>query len=136
MRRLLSEILLTCSLSLLSSVAWSDEPSLKIGVLEDMSGPYADVTGLGSVIAARMAVEDFGPVLGRKVEIISADHSNKADNGVAIAKRWIDVDGVEMIAGLGNTAVGLAVRGLASSTGKVDINTATAQLSRCGLGNS
>src|ERR1700730_7519918 len=124
MLRLLGS-LLACTLLLQSSLAWSDEPSLKIGVLEDMSGPYADVTGLGSVIAARMAVEDFGPVLGRKVEIISADHLNKADNGVAIAKRWIDVDGIEMITGLGNTAVGLAVRGLASSTGKVDINTAS-----------
>lgn len=115
--------LFACGLSLLSSVAWSEEPPLKIGVLEDMSGPYADVSGQGSVIAARMAVEDFGPVLGRKVEVISADHLNKADIGVAIAKRWIDVDGVEMITGLGNTAVALAVRGLTASTGKIDIVT-------------
>ena len=121
--RPLGTFLLACGLSLLSTVAWSEEPPLKIGVLEDMSGPYADVSGQGSVIAARMAVEDFGPVLGRKVEIISADHLNKADTGVAIAKRWIDVDGVEMITGLGNTAVALAVRGVTASTGKVDIVT-------------
>ncbi|MFT4099568.1 MAG: ABC transporter substrate-binding protein [Burkholderiaceae bacterium] len=97
------------------------EPPLRIGVLEDMSGPYADVSGPGSVTAARMAVEDFGPVLGRKVEILSADHLNKADVGTSIAKRWIDVDGVEMIAGLGNTATALAVQGMMGERSKINI---------------
>lgn len=100
------------------------EPPLRIGVLEDMSGPYADVSGPGSVLAAKLAAEDFGPVLGRKVEIVSADHQNKADIGVSIAKRWLDLDGVEMITGLGNSAVALAVRNTYSSKGKIDIATA------------
>jgi branched-chain amino acid transport system substrate-binding protein len=121
MHYLFGKILIACSISLLSSVAWSSEPPLKIGVIEDMSGPYADLSGQGSVISARMAVEDFGPVLGRKVEVVSADHMNKADVGVSIAKRWIEADHVEMITGLSNSAVALAVRNVAASSGKIDI---------------
>jgi branched-chain amino acid transport system substrate-binding protein len=121
--RPLGSILIAICISLLPHAARSEGPPLKIGILEDQSGPYADVSGQGSVTAAQMAAADFGPVLGRKVEILSADHMNKADVGVAIAKRWIDVDGVEMITGLGNTAVALAARGVISSSGKVDIVT-------------
>jgi branched-chain amino acid transport system substrate-binding protein len=99
------------------------EPPLRIGVLEDMSGPLADVSGAGSVVAARLAAKDFGPVLGRKVEIVSADHQNKPDIGAQIAKRWIELDNVEMVTGLGNTATGLAVRNVLSSNGKIDIVT-------------
>ena len=121
--RTLVSMFVAVSMAVLPHAAWSQEPPLRIGILEDQSGPYADVSGQGSVAAAQMAVADFGPVLGRKVEILTADHMNKADAGVAIAKRWIDVDGVEMITGLGNTAVALAVRGVTSSSGKVDIVT-------------
>lgn len=111
------------AISALSVWAHAAEPPLRIGVLEDMAGPYADVSGPGSVAAAKMAAEDFGPVLGRKVEIVSADHQNKADVGVAIARRWLDVEGVDMITGLGNSAVALAVRNIASGKGKIDIVT-------------
>ena len=121
--RSLSLALFAVCLLMQPFAARSDEPPLRIGVLEDQSGPYADVSGQGSVTAARMAADDFGPVLGRKVEILAADHMNKADTGVAIARRWIDVDGVEMITGLGNSAVALAVRGVTSSKGKIDIVT-------------
>lgn len=124
MRHTIGGLLLACTISLSSGIAFADQPSLKIGVLEDMSGPYADLSGQGSVIAARLAVEDFGPVLGRKVEVVAADHSNKADAAVGIAKRWFEADGVEMITGLGNSAVGLAVHGLAASSNKIDIVTA------------
>ncbi|MES5482401.1 ABC transporter substrate-binding protein [Bradyrhizobium sp. INPA03-11B] len=123
MRYLVGKFLLACSILLLAGPVWSDEPPLKIGVLEDMSGPYADLSGQGSLTSARLAVEDFGPVLRRKVEIVSADHMNKADAGVAIAKRWIEADGVEMIVGLSNTAVALAVRNVVAANGKIDIVT-------------
>ncbi|MCA6123182.1 ABC transporter substrate-binding protein [Bradyrhizobium sp. WSM 1704] len=114
-------MLLACLIVLSASVARSEERVLKIGVLDDMSGPYADLSGQGSVIAAKLAVEDFGAGLGRKIEIVSADHMNKADAAVAIAKRWIEAEGVEMITGLSNSAVALAARNVASSNGKIDI---------------
>ena len=84
--------------------------SIKIGVLNDASGPYADNAGEGSVTAAKMAAEDFmqkHPAF--KVEIISADHQNKADVGAAIARRWIDQENVDAIVDVPNSAVGLAV---------------------------
>jgi branched-chain amino acid transport system substrate-binding protein len=84
--------------------------SIKIGVLNDASGPYSDNAGEGSVAAAKMAAEDFmqkHPAF--KVEIISADHQNKADVGAAIARRWIDQENVDAIADVPNSAVGLAV---------------------------
>jgi branched-chain amino acid transport system substrate-binding protein len=84
--------------------------SIKIGVLNDASGPYSDNAGEGSVTAARMAAEDFmqkHPDF--KVEIISADHQNKADVGSAIARRWVDQENVDAVADVPNSAVGLAV---------------------------
>ena len=71
---------------------------VKLGVLNDRSGLYADLSGEGSVIAARMAVEDFGgEVAGMPIEIVSADHQNQPDVGASIAREWIDVDGVDAI---------------------------------------
>jgi len=99
----------------------SGEP-LRIGVLNDQSGVYSDFGGVTSVTAARMAVDDFGgEVLGRKIEVLSADHQNKTDVGTAIARKWFDLDHVEMIAGLTNSAVALAVQGMAQEKGKVTI---------------
>jgi len=87
---------------------------LKLGVLTDMSSLYADNGGPGSVVAAQMAVDDYGgSVLGRKVEIISGDHQNKADVGTAITRRWIDNENVEAILDVPNSAVALAVQGIA-----------------------
>jgi branched-chain amino acid transport system substrate-binding protein len=108
------------------SNAQTNEP-IKIGVLDDMSSVYADLTGESSVIAARMAVEDFGgKVLGRPIEIVVADHLNKTDNAVSIARRWFDVENVEMITGLANSAVSLAVRNVTKEKGKIDIVTGAA----------
>ena len=71
---------------------------VKIGVMNDQSGTYADISGQGSVVAARMAVEDFGAAAkGMKVEIVSADHQNKPDVGSNIARQWYDVDKVDLI---------------------------------------
>lgn len=93
------------------SPAWADATrTMKIGILNDASGPYSDNAGEGSVTAARMAAEDFmAQHPGFKVEIISADHQNKADIGAAIARRWIEQERVDAVADVPNSAVGLAV---------------------------
>ncbi|HMN70467.1 MAG TPA: ABC transporter substrate-binding protein [Rhodoblastus sp.] len=122
--RLASTILIALGACLFGTGANAQEPPpLRIGVLEDMSGGYADATGRGSVVAAELAAADFGPVLGRKVEIVSADTHSKPDLAVSIAKRWIDVDGVEMITGTGSSAVGMALRSVLPPRGKIDIVT-------------
>jgi branched-chain amino acid transport system substrate-binding protein len=88
---------------------WSDG-TIKIGVMNDMSGLYADITGIGSVIAARMAVEDFGAAKkGMKVEIVGADHQNKPDVGTGIVKKWIDEDKVDVVVDVPTSSVALAV---------------------------
>ena len=108
-------------------------PTIKIGVLNDMSGPYADLSGKGSVLAAQMAAEDFAATAGPdapKVEILSADHQNKADIGAGIARSWVDRDGVAAVVDVPNSAVALAVNQvmrdkdrafLASSTATSDL---------------
>ncbi|MEH2478035.1 branched-chain amino acid transport system substrate-binding protein [Nitrobacteraceae bacterium AZCC 2146] len=93
---------------------------VKIGVLTDMAGQFSENTGAGSVLAARLAVEDFGgTVKGRKIEIISADHQNKPDIGLTIAREWFDREGVDLIADLVNSSVALSVMKLAKSKDKI-----------------
>jgi len=93
---------------------------VKIGVLSDMSSLYTDLAGAGSVVAARMAVEDSGiEKRGVKVEIVSADHQNKADVGSNIARQWYDVDKVDVIVDVPNSGVALAVNQLTRDKGKV-----------------
>jgi branched-chain amino acid transport system substrate-binding protein len=100
----------------------TDQGPVRIGVLEDMTGPLASIGGPGNVVAAQMAVEDFGGrVLGRKIEILSADDQNKPDVGVGIVRRWFDVENVGMVTGLGNSGVALAVQNLARERKRVDI---------------
>jgi branched-chain amino acid transport system substrate-binding protein len=101
-------------------------PPLKIGVMDGFSGVYGDLTA-GEVEAMQMAIEDVGgKVLGRSVEILSADHQTKPDVGAAIARKWYDVDGVKMITGLGTSSVALAVRKISQEKGQIDINTGAA----------
>jgi branched-chain amino acid transport system substrate-binding protein len=95
--------------------------TLRIGVLNDMSSVYADFQGPGSVVAAQLAVEDFAKQSKRKIEVISADHQNKPDVGAGIARRWFDVEGVDMIIDLPNSAVALAVSDIAKEKNKVAI---------------
>jgi branched-chain amino acid transport system substrate-binding protein len=103
------------------------DPSLKIGVLTDMSGILASALGPGSVDGARMAVEDFGGTMfGKRIELIFADHQNKPDIGSGIARRWFDQEGVDVIADVGNSAVALAIRELVQSKGKVALFVGTA----------
>ncbi len=99
--------------------------AVKIGVLDDLTGFMADDTGPGDVLAARLAVEDFGgTVLGSKIEVLAGDHQNKADIGVAVARRWYDVDHVDAIFGLSNSAVALAVQHLTQEKNRINVTTA------------
>jgi branched-chain amino acid transport system substrate-binding protein len=95
--------------------------ALRIGVLNDMSSVYADFQGPGSVVATQLAIEDFAKQSKRKVEVISGDHQNKPDIGAGIARRWFDVEGVDMIIDLPNSAVALAVSDIAKEKNKVVI---------------
>ena len=95
-------------------------PAIKVGVLTDMSGPYASVTGKGTVEAAKLAAEDFEKAFpGRKVEIVSADHQNKPDVALSLARKWYDVDGVSAIAELTTSAIALAAQKLAEDKNKI-----------------
>jgi branched-chain amino acid transport system substrate-binding protein len=102
-----------------ASAADADE-KLRIGVLTDEGGPFSTLSGEGSVEAARMAVEDFGgKVLGRTVEVIDADHQNKPDIGLGIARRWFENEHVAVIIDLANSAVALGVQELARQEGRI-----------------
>lgn len=131
MRRCIAAAAFAALLSSTGAQAEISNGVVKIGVLNDQSSLYADAAGPGSVLAAQMAVEDFGS-LGPdlKLEVISADHQNKPDIGSAIVRRWFDVDGVDAVLDLPNSGVALAVneitRGsrhalLASSTASSDL---------------
>ena len=101
---------------------------VKIGVMNDMSGVYADIGGPGSVVAAKMAVEDFQKTskAGLKVEIVSADHQNKPDVGSTVARQWYDTDGVDAIADVPTSSVALAVAQVTRDKGKAFLNTGAA----------
>src|SRR5437870_329560 len=94
--------------------------TIKMGVMNDMSGTYSDLSGQGSVVAARMAVEDFGAARkGMKVEIIGADHQNKPDVGSNVARTWLDVDKVDVIVDVPTSSVALAVNEIVRDKNKV-----------------
>lgn len=117
-----SMLALAAAACLAGAPALAGETAIRIGVLNDQSGTYADFGGLTSVDAARMAVEDFGGnVLGKKIEILAADHQNKPDVGSSIARQWFDVENVDAIADLTNSAVALAVQDLARQRGKITL---------------
>ncbi len=101
---------------------------VKIGVLNDMSGVYADIGGPGSVVAAKMAVEDYlkSSKSSLKVEVVSADHQNKPDVGSSIARKWYDSDGVDMIVDVPTSSVGLAINQVTKEKGKAYVNTGSA----------
>src|SRR5271155_3159903 len=108
--------------SALLAGASASAQGVKIGILNDQSGVFADFDGKWSVESARMAIEDFGgSVLGQKIELVSADHQNKADLASAIARRWYDAEGVDMITELTTSSVALAVQQIAGEKKKIDI---------------
>jgi branched-chain amino acid transport system substrate-binding protein len=126
-----------CLALALSCAAWGpvraeiSDNVVRVGVLNDISGIFQDTNGMGSVEAARMAAEDFnGGGKNIKVEIVYADHQNKADVGSAIVRKWLDVDGVDAVVDVPNSAVGLTINSLlrdsrmtflASSTASSDL---------------
>ena len=120
MRRVFSGILgLALALAAPAALA-QDKPPLKLGGILDMSGLYADITGPGSELAAKMAAEDFGgEVLGRKIEILAADHLNKADLAANIARDMLDNQGVEMIYDVAASATALAAGEIAKARNKI-----------------
>ena len=118
-KRKLSTIAVTLALSAGAAQAQTSDGVIKIGVMNDMSGLYADIAGPGSVTAARMAVEDFGAAKkGMKVEIVSADHQNKPDVGSSIARQWYDVDKVDAIFDVPTSSVALAINQITREKGK------------------
>jgi branched-chain amino acid transport system substrate-binding protein len=107
---------------LAARVASGQDRTIRIAVLNDQSSVYADFQGRGSVLAAQMAVEEYGgKAAGRSIEVLSADHQNKPDVGSAIARRWLDQEAVHMIADLPNSAVAFAVSDVVRDKNKVMI---------------
>ena len=107
------------------ALAQASDNVVKIGVLDDMTGVFADQQGMGDVVAARMAVEDFGGrVLGQPIELVHGDLQNRPDIGMGIARRWYDQERVDAIFGLGNSAVALAVQQLTREKNRINVTVA------------
>src|SRR5260221_2362148 len=120
MKRVLSGLLAAALVLGAQAASAQTKPPLKLGGILDMSGLYADITGAGSETAAKMAAEDFGgEVLGRKIEIIAADHLNKADLAANIARDMLDNQGVEMIFDVAASATALAAGEIAKTRNKI-----------------
>ncbi len=127
--RLAATLLAAGSLFAVSAAHAQTPIPVKIGVLNDQSGLYADLGGPGSVWAAKKAIEDFSATpAGKtlKVDVIFADHQNKADVGTSVARQWYDVEGVDMIADVPNSGVALAVNQVTKEKNKVFINSGAA----------
>jgi branched-chain amino acid transport system substrate-binding protein len=126
-KRALVSLAVAAALSAGTAQAQVSDGIIKIGVLSDMTGLYADLSGPGSTLAARMAVEDSGiEKRGYKVEIVSADHQNKADVGAGIARQWYDTDKVDVIVDVPQSAVALAVNQVTKEKGKVLLDSGAA----------
>jgi branched-chain amino acid transport system substrate-binding protein len=125
MTRLLAILGLVLSLGCPSYVsAQISDGVVKIGILNDMDGPYSDLSGKGSVVAAQMAIDEMKPSLSFKVELVSASHQLKPDVGTGIIRRWFDADGVDMIADIVHSGIALAAQELAKSKNRIIIGTA------------
>jgi branched-chain amino acid transport system substrate-binding protein len=117
--------LLSCCL--FGAAALAQNKAVKIGVLDDMSGPYAENTGPGDVAAVKFAIADFGgSVLGKPIELVTADFQSKVDVGVGIARRWYDNEDVDLIVGLPNSALALALVKVAAEKNRIVMPTAAA----------
>lgn len=119
---------LALAAALLASTAYAQDKIsggvVKIGVLTDMSGIYAGNVGPGSVLATKLAIEEFGgKVRGKPIEMVVADHLNKADVAASRAREWIDRDGVDVVTELGNSAVALAVMNIAAEKNRMTMTT-------------
>ena len=126
--KLIASLLFGSALTLAAAGATAaDDKAVKIGVLTDLSGLYADLGGQGSIVAAEMAVEDSGLAKkGWKLDVVSADHQNKPDIGTNIARQWIDVDKVDVLMDVLNSGVALAVNNVVKEKNAVMINSGAA----------
>jgi branched-chain amino acid transport system substrate-binding protein len=121
MVRRIFALCLLMSLAAAASLARAAD-SFTIGIMNDQSGPYADLAGPGSAEMARMAIEDFGgAVLGKPIELLVADHQNKVDVGLQIARQWYDERGVRAIFDITNSGVALAIQDLAKARNRIVI---------------
>ena len=120
-RSIFATVGLAFGLTAMPTDAQQSEP-LRIGILTDMSGVFSDISGPGAVLAIKMAVEDFGgSVLGRKIQVLSADHQNKADIAVDLARQWIDTQHVAMLGDLMNSSAAIAIVALAKDKKRIAI---------------
>ncbi|MGI4796741.1 MAG: ABC transporter substrate-binding protein [Janthinobacterium lividum] len=119
-RTLLGTAVAAGSTAILPRRSRAQSNTIKIGVLNDQSGPYRDIAGMHSVNAAKLAVKEFGG--GMNVEVISADHQNKPDVGAGIVRQWIDQQGVDMVLGVNTSSVALAVNNVCKEKNKTYIN--------------
>ena len=121
-KKQIKALVITCGILFGAAAAQAqtlDRP-IKIGVLSDMSSLYADQAGLGSVEAAKMAIEDAGGKIGNQpIELVSADHQHKTDVATSIVRHWFDVDGVDVVVDMPNSAVALAVQQIAKEKNKI-----------------
>jgi len=132
MKAALAAVLFGCALA---GPALAQNGAVKIGVLDDMSGPYAENTGPGDVAAVKFAIADFGgSVLGKPIEMVSADFQSKVDVGVSIAKRWWDDENVDMVIGVPNSAIALALVKVAQEKNRILMPTAAATSALTGTG--
>lgn len=135
MRYTTTAVAAVLSCCLLGVPALAQNKAVKIGVLDDMSGPYADNTGPGDVAAVKFAIADFGgSVLGKPIEMVSADFQSKVDVGVGIAKRWYDNEDVDLIVGIPNSAIALALVKVAGEKNRIVMPTAAATSELTGKG--
>jgi branched-chain amino acid transport system substrate-binding protein len=128
MRNTISALMLSAAVVLAASTgASAQDKTIKIGNLTDMSGLYSDLGGVGSTLAAQMAIEDSGMAKkGWKIDVIAADHQNKPDIGTSIARQWIDVEKVDVIVDVLNSGVGLAVKNVVTEKNSIMINSGAA----------
>ena len=128
MKKTVSALMLSTALVFaVGTGAFTQDKVIKIGNLTDMSGLYADLGGVGSTLAAQMAVEDSGMAAkGWKIEVIAADHQNKPDVGTTIARQWIDVEKVDVLVDVLNSGVALAVKNVVTEKNSIMINTGAA----------
>ena len=124
MRHRISGLFLGTALALAAGGAMAQDKNIKIGVLTDNSGLYSDLGGVGSTVAAQMAIEDSGMAAkGWKLDLISADHQNKPDIATTIARQWVDVEKVDIFMDVLNSGVGLAVNNVVKEKNSIMINT-------------
>ena len=120
---------------LLSVPVLAQNNAVKIGVLDDMAGPYAENTGPGDVAAVKFAIADFGgSVLGKPIELVTADFQSKVDVGVGIARRWYDDENVDLVIGIPNSAIALALVKVAAEKNRIVMPTAAATSELTGKG--